>query len=315
MTYPWTSATCTAGLLALIIVAGCKTAPQPTPIAPAPTNPRALVPPAQAHAQQEEQYLLASAKLDAYRAAQHNDAQAATTALDQAIAALALAGDYKDATLELARAHTARERLNGRPAVLARCEAEPAYARLLKNDPDDEDVLALLKVLASQLIWRHVEPAFWEAVDLRHLKPFVEDLLELHETGGLPPAVATVYAARSAEVVLRIAQDEEDRRRAAGTEFSLFDEKVYDVPVETSIAQVLIIDAELHEEEIEALLQKQFEQLKARTGFKHREHSNQIWIYAYTSKERAAAGLGEWKATLHWNAVADPGAKPVIRFK
>ena len=77
--------------------------------------------------------------------------------------------------------------------------------------------------------------------------------------------------------------------------YSIHNEEVYDAPIKTEVSiDVLIEDVNINEEGIKTLLNYLYKTTKERSGFKHNEHPNSIYIYAFTTKEKAASGMGQW---------------------
>jgi len=77
--------------------------------------------------------------------------------------------------------------------------------------------------------------------------------------------------------------------------YSIHKEDVYDEPIKTQVAlDVLIIDKEMDEQKIKDLLNHLYDKTIKRSGFKHHDHPTNIYIYAYTSKDKAESGMGQW---------------------
>lgn len=65
----------------------------------------------------------------------------------------------------------------------------------------------------------------------------------------------------------------------------LRDEVVHDTPLRAQIEVHLVIDPSLKKAEILALLRDKYEEVMSRKVFKHHEHANSVWIYAFASAE------------------------------
>lgn len=72
-------------------------------------------------------------------------------------------------------------------------------------------------------------------------------------------------------------------------------EDVYDTPVKTQITlELLIQDQEIDEQKIRDLLKHLYNKTIKRSGFKHHKYPTNIYIYAYTSEDKAESGMGQW---------------------
>ena len=81
-------------------------------------------------------------------------------------------------------------------------------------------------------------------------------------------------------------------------EYSILSEEVYDAPVKTQIVLNLLVEGEISETGLITLLTQQYSSLLTRTGFQYHDFPTNIYIYAYTSEERAESGMGQWIAML-----------------
>lgn len=78
-------------------------------------------------------------------------------------------------------------------------------------------------------------------------------------------------------------------------EYSVLNEKVEDVPLKTQVMlEVLITDTTITKQKISELLNSLFNQAIKRTGFKYHSNPTNIYIYAYTSKEKAESVMAQW---------------------
>lgn len=78
-------------------------------------------------------------------------------------------------------------------------------------------------------------------------------------------------------------------------EHSIHNEDIYDAPIKTQVTLDVIINTkEITKQNIKNLLTSLYEKTKKRTGFKHHKNPTNIFIYAYTTKEKAESGMGQW---------------------
>ena len=81
--------------------------------------------------------------------------------------------------------------------------------------------------------------------------------------------------------------------------FSIHDEEIHDVPIKTQVTlHVIIEEDEINEGMIRNLLNDLYSKTMKRTGFDHRTSPSSAYIYAYTSKEKAQSGMGQWIGML-----------------
>jgi len=109
--------------------------------------------------------------------------------------------------------------------------------------------------------------------------------------------------------------------------YSILSEDVYDIPLKTQVELNILVSGEISETGLKALLNKLYSPTKAKKGFKYHNSPTNIYIYAFTSKERAESGMGQWIAMLQESPgdlrprisinklhIAQLGAKPEERF-
>ncbi len=71
--------------------------------------------------------------------------------------------------------------------------------------------------------------------------------------------------------------------------------EVQDVPIKTQVQiDVLISDTAITKQKVNDLLTYLYYKTAKRTGFKHHTNPTNIYIYAYTSKEKAESGMAQW---------------------
>jgi hypothetical protein len=77
--------------------------------------------------------------------------------------------------------------------------------------------------------------------------------------------------------------------------YSIIKEDIYEIPLKTQVTlNVLISDKEIDKQKIKDLLNHLYKKTSTRTGFKHHKHPTNIYIYAFTSKDKANSGMGQW---------------------
>lgn len=80
--------------------------------------------------------------------------------------------------------------------------------------------------------------------------------------------------------------------------YTIFNEDIYDAPIKTQVTLNILVSGEVSESGLRALLNQLYSSTKARKGFKYRDSPTNIYIYAFTTKERAESGMGQWIAML-----------------
>ena len=81
--------------------------------------------------------------------------------------------------------------------------------------------------------------------------------------------------------------------------YVILDEDVYDAPIKTQVTLSVLVSGEISEAGLKNLLNQLYSSTKARKGFKYHDSPTSIFIYAYTSKERAESRGRMWIAMLH----------------
>jgi len=118
-----------------------------------------------------------------------------------------------------------------------------------------------------------------------------------------------------------------EREKIVMPNYSVLDEDVYDAPVKTQVALNILVSGEISEPGLEALLNQLYSSIATRGGFKYHDSPTNIYIYMFTSKERAESGMGQWIAMLQKSyadveptisinerQIAQLGAKPEQKF-
>lgn len=93
--------------------------------------------------------------------------------------------------------------------------------------------------------------------------------------------------------------------------YTILNEDVYDAPVKTQVTLSVLVSGEISETGLKNLLNQLYSSTKARKGFKYHDSPTSIYIYAYTSKERAESGMAQWIAMLQ---KADAETKPTTNI-
>ena len=100
-----------------------------------------------------------------------------------------------------------------------------------------------------------------------------------------------------------------EQEKVVMPEYTILDEDVYDAPVKTQVVLNILVSGEISEPGLGALLNQLYSSIATRRGFKYHDSPTNIYIYAYTSKERAESGMGLWIAML---AKSYDDVKPTI---
>jgi hypothetical protein len=114
------------------------------------------------------------------------------------------------------------------------------------------------------------------------------------------------------EVMEQISEQKTSRAKTKGLEqlkYTVLDREVYDAPVKTQVTLKLLVSGDITKKGLEELLTRLYLEIKKETGFKYRKNPNNIDIYAFSSKERAESGMGQWIAMLLKNV---PDEEPKI---
>lgn len=81
----------------------------------------------------------------------------------------------------------------------------------------------------------------------------------------------------------------------------MLNEDLYDAPMKTQIDMNILVEGTLTSAGLSNVLRNIFaEQQKRRVFSHHGGYATHIYIFAYTSRELAEAGLGQWAARLIW---------------
>jgi hypothetical protein len=80
--------------------------------------------------------------------------------------------------------------------------------------------------------------------------------------------------------------------------FEVINEEIWEAPLKTQIKQHIVVSGSISVDGLTALLYRLYDSVMARRGFKYHRSPTVTGIYAYTSKDRAASGMGQWVAML-----------------
>ena len=84
-------------------------------------------------------------------------------------------------------------------------------------------------------------------------------------------------------------------KKAELLKYSILKDEVYDAPIKTQVQlDILIEDTQINEQKIRDLLNYLYNKAIMRTGFKYHNNPTNVYIYVYTSKEKATSGMGQW---------------------
>lgn len=116
-------------------------------------------------------------------------------------------------------------------------------------------------------------------------------------------------------------------KEVAAIEYVILKEDVVDSPAKTQVALEALVSGEISEPSLRTLLDQLYSSASAKKGFKYHKSPTNIYIYLYTSEERAESGMGQWIAMLqkapsatdptisiNERQIAQIGAEPEERF-
>jgi len=76
---------------------------------------------------------------------------------------------------------------------------------------------------------------------------------------------------------------------------SILKNEVNDIPLKTQVQlDVLIMDTAITKQKVSDLLTFLYDETAKRTGFKYHTNPTNIYIYAFTSKDKAESGMAQW---------------------
>jgi len=86
----------------------------------------------------------------------------------------------------------------------------------------------------------------------------------------------------------------------AALNYQILDEETSDTPIKTQVVLKLLVSGEITQDGLRKLLGDSYREIVARTGFQYHESPTNVYVYAYTSEERAESG-DLWIAMLNKN--------------
>lgn len=89
--------------------------------------------------------------------------------------------------------------------------------------------------------------------------------------------------------------DSNSNNRRTLLKHTILKDQESDTPIKTQVQlDVLISDTAINETKVRELLSSLYEKTITRTGFKYHTNPTNIFIYAYTTKQKAESGMGQW---------------------
>jgi len=95
-----------------------------------------------------------------------------------------------------------------------------------------------------------------------------------------------------------IAKSSEHTTRIILPDYQVLDEETSDTPGKAQVLQDILVSGEVNQSSLKALLVQLHGELSERRGFTYFTHPTVVGIYAYTSRDRANSGMGQWIAML-----------------
>ena len=103
-----------------------------------------------------------------------------------------------------------------------------------------------------------------------------------------------------------------DSSGSATREYTLLDEDLDETPGKTQVTMNILVPESATDQELTDLLNQLLQDASQRTGFQYHDHPTVVGIYAYASREHAAAGMGQWEAMV---AMTPPDPEPSVRIR
>jgi hypothetical protein len=75
-------------------------------------------------------------------------------------------------------------------------------------------------------------------------------------------------------------------------------DEVNETPGKTQVTQNLLVKRDITDTDLRTLLSRRYEEARQRSGFRYHEHPTVVAIYAYSSREHAESGMGQWVGML-----------------
>lgn len=80
--------------------------------------------------------------------------------------------------------------------------------------------------------------------------------------------------------------------------YEILNEEVYDAPIKTQVVLEILVSGSITAEPLEKLLRTLYDEIVSRRGFQYHTNPTNVYIYAFTTRERAASGMGQWIAMI-----------------
>ena len=98
----------------------------------------------------------------------------------------------------------------------------------------------------------------------------------------------------------KIEKEEIKTEKAILLKYTLLKDDISDTPLKTEILTDIVLEEKenITEKKLEILLITLYKERKNRTGFKYHKNPNTVAIYAYSTKEKANSGMGQWVAMI-----------------
>lgn len=88
-----------------------------------------------------------------------------------------------------------------------------------------------------------------------------------------------------------------DKEEGAYLKYEILKNDITDVPLKTQVALTIVLTDEttkINKETVSKLLANLYKRAKSRSGFKYHTHPTNVYIWAFTTKDKANAGMGQW---------------------
>jgi hypothetical protein len=119
--------------------------------------------------------------------------------------------------------------------------------------------------------------------------------------GWIPAEFLTAVAVPAAQPVQKEATTPQ---KPVLPEYKVLNEEISDTALKAQVLTNVLVSGELTEQGLRDLLTQLYNSIRQRTGFKYYPSPTAIYIYAFTSKEHADSGMGQWIAMLEKSHVA-----------
>jgi len=148
------------------------------------------------------------------------------------------------------------------------------------------------KGVVTMIQWQKI----WVTVAIVVIGVVVTCLFSVVDYRGSRTAERTSHPIR--EPARSLAKPSRDVVVKGGLSHFVLDEDVYDAPVKTQVRLEILVSGQVSKPALETLLRSLYSSTRQRRGFKFHESPTHIFIYAYTSRDHAESGMGQWIAML-----------------